>query len=80
MRMAGYIRPLRTRLGVVSFVEHNHIVHPQTARSTRSTSSRIRPSSIKRHILQSARNDQSGYWNVAGLLRSTKKWPTQAKP
>ena len=22
----------------------------------------------------------SGYWNVAGRLRSKKKWPTQAKP
>src|SRR5215510_9388207 len=80
LRMVGSIRPPTTRFGVLSFVENNHIVHRQTARSRRSTSSLIRPISIKRHILQSARNDQSGYWNVAGLLRSTKKWPIQAKP
>src|SRR5215475_5262159 len=69
-----------TRFGVESLVEGNHIVHGQTARSTRSTSSRIRPNNIKRHILQSPRKDQSGYWNVAGLLCSMKKWPIHAKP
>src|SRR6185436_10930381 len=38
----------------------------------RSSPSR-RPVSISVHIFQSAAKDHSGYWNVAGRLRSTKK-------
>lgn len=45
----------------------------QTRSSTRRTSGSIWPLSISHHIFQSARKDQRGYLNVAGLLRSMKK-------